>query len=60
MDKEITLSKTYTTTCRCANSEWTKNLLQARQIHEHANMSVVTGPRNYFKQDINKSMQMCQ
>jgi len=49
MDKEINLSKTYTTTCRCVNSEWTKNLLQAKQIHEHANMSVVTGPRNYFK-----------
>jgi len=60
MDQETTSSKTYTRSCRCVSSEWTKKMLQARQIHEHANMSVVNGPRNYFKQDKYMSTQICQ
>jgi len=45
---------------RRACSDWTNKLLHARHIQEHAVVPVVIGPRNYFTQDIYKSMQLCQ
>ena len=44
---------------RRACGDWTKELLHPRHIQEHADVPVVTGPRNYFTQDTHKNMQMC-